>query len=120
MTTPTQASERVWVAGLEHGRAAGSWVFDGNTHEDMIRRVLQGYDDGDPETMELLEPYPLSGEWADDPTPATVYAIAGVDDPEAFDPAGQLLTDYELAFSEGFWGEVIRSGRAMLGEGDAR
>jgi len=103
--------------GRERGTAAGTWVFDGNTSEDEIRRVLEGYEEGDPEIMDL-EPSPLSGEWAGDPTPASVLSdLAGT---AAWDAvfsdadAEGILGAYEHGFSRGFWDEVVRSGRAVL------
>ena len=110
-------SDLAFARGRDHGVAVGSWVFNGNTSEDYARRILTGYEDGDPEVMDI-EPSPLSGEWADGPTPRDVYAYLGMSETfETDDPAGQLLTDYELGFSEGYWTEVTRSARAMLGIG---
>jgi hypothetical protein len=52
-----------------------------------------------------LCPSPLSGEWADDPTPAGVLAQLGLDDMDDTAPD---------AFSSAFWAEVIRAAEAVL------
>lgn len=100
--------ESVRQAGLDHGKAAGSWVIDGNTTEDTARRILEGYDDGDPEILDM-EPQPLSGEWADGLAPRDIVPD------DMHDPSRDHLLDvFEMAFSEGFWDEVCRSARAIL------
>src|SRR5271157_4833767 len=105
-TNNTTADVRLWLAaelGYWRGHNAGSWAIDGNTSDETLRRVIAGYDDGDPQIMDM-QPSPLSGEWADDPTPAGVLEALGVDDDD--DSADELLTTYETAFSEGYWDEV--------------
>ena len=60
--------------GRDAGRAAGSWAADGNTKQQHITNVLKMLDDGDPEASDYLPPTPnLSGEWADDLTPAKLF-----------------------------------------------
>lgn len=95
--------------GAEHGTAAGSWVVDGNSSAETLRAVIDAVDgEGDP----LDIPSPLSGEYADDPTPRTVLEALGVDedDPRADD----LLWAYEDAYYQAFRDEALRS--AMLPE----
>lgn len=114
------AERRAFGLGVEHGTNAGSWVFDGNTSDETIRRVLQGYEDGDPEIMEMC-PNPLSGEWAGDPTPADILREVGLDpgddtarDVEMDNIEDDVLTAYEMAFQDGFWDEVIRTANARI------
>src|SRR5262245_12994488 len=60
--------------GAEHARNAAAWVADGNTDTEQIRKVLAMLDAGDPEADDYLPRRPdLSGEWADDPTPLSLY-----------------------------------------------
>ena len=89
--------------GYEAGRAAGSWVIDGNTSRETCERILQGYEDGDPEIMDM-QPSPLSGEWADESIP------------EIFGkwPTDQQMQDYEDGYSRGFWREVLHSARVQV------
>ncbi len=95
--------------GAYYGRNVGSWVIDGNTDRETAARILQGYDDGDPEIMDM-QPSPLSGEWADDPTPTSVLAELGADD----DNSSDLLDAFEAAFSEAYWDEVIRAAKVVV------
>ena len=97
--------------GAEHGRNVGSWVIDGNTTAETAARILQGYEDGDPEIMDM-QPSPLSGEWADDPTPSSVLADLGVN--ETDESSSELLDTYEAAFSEAYWDEVIRAAKVVV------
>ena len=66
--------------GYERGTAAGSWLLDGNSSEEAARRLLQGIEDGDPEILDALPSAPLSGEWADSPTPSEVLGWYGLDE----------------------------------------
>lgn len=105
--------------GVLRGEAAGSWVIDGNTSEAEARAILQGYEDGDPEVMDL-QPSPLSGEWAGDPTPQSLMAELGVHhlpygDKTDSEEESDLADAYEEGFGEGFWNEVQRAARAKLG-----
>jgi hypothetical protein len=63
MTLEARIAEAA-VRGTKAGKAAASWVFDGNTTDETYRRTLQGIEDGDPEVMDRLSWSPLSGEWA--------------------------------------------------------
>jgi hypothetical protein len=88
---------RAREAGEAHGRAAGSWYFDGNTSEETYAAVLRGIEDGDPAVLDTFPCAPLSGEWADDPTPESVLEDLGVtwENPCA--------DDCILAYEEGFY-----------------
>lgn len=56
---------RVWAVAQEHGKAAASWVFDGNTPESTYRTVFKGIRDGDPEIMDGLNPRSLRGAYTE-------------------------------------------------------
>lgn len=67
------AIEAARELGREAGVAAGSWAADGKSTEDA-RRVLTMMEDGDPRASDYLPVEPnLSGEWADAPTPGSLY-----------------------------------------------
>jgi hypothetical protein len=93
--------------GAEHGRNAGSWVTDGNTTPETYRRLLEGIRDGDPEILDALPCAPLSGEWAGDPTPASV--LAELDVAEDDDDADDVLSAYEDAYRSAVVDEVERA-----------
>jgi hypothetical protein len=100
--------------GYDHGTSAASWVTDGNTSEPTYRQLAQGLADGDPEVLDSLPSAPLSGEWADDPTPSSVLADLEVD--PADDGADDLLWSYEEGFSSGVTDEITRVCRHHLGD----
>ncbi len=103
MSTRTKA----YRAGKEHGKAAGSWVFDGNSDQAAYERVVKGYDDGDPEIMDMC-PSPLSGEWAGESISelSSQFDIDLEDDDKA--------SDFEDGFADGYWGEVLRAAKVQL------
>jgi hypothetical protein len=113
MDTTTELEAKAFELGRERGASAGSWVVDGNTSDETKRAIINGYNDGDPAVLNM-EPAPLSGEWGDDPTISDVLAELGIGEDEEYE--GDLLTEYESGFSDGFWGEVIRSANAMLAD----
>jgi hypothetical protein len=100
-------SHDIRSAGYEYGKAKGSWVFDGNTDEATYRRILDGFEDGDPEVLDI-QPSPLSGEWAGESITELSDAF-GIDlsDPDNAD-------EFEDGFVQGFWDEVISTAREML------
>jgi hypothetical protein len=115
------AEQRAYDMGKNHGLNVGSWVIDGNTSEDTCKRILQGWDDGDPEIMDI-EPSPLSGEWADDPTPDDIIELCAVDAvdwtsdriQEITELHDEILSSYEAGFSDGYWDQVRTSCSAMI------
>lgn len=88
--------------GREAGRAAGSWVFDGNTDEATYNKLIEGFDAGDPIVLDLC-PSPLSGEWAGESIPELSEAT-GLDLTD-----DDIATEYEQGFDSGFWAEVIET-----------
>ena len=89
-------NQRAYDMGREAGEAAASWYFDGNTTRATYERVLAGIQDGDPAIYDTFPQCPLSGEWADDPTPGDVLRSLGVD--EYDDANDELLRMYEDGF----------------------
>lgn len=100
--------------GAEHGEIAASWYFDGNTTEDTYRAVLQGIEDNDPAILDTFPSAPLSGEWADAPTPATVLDALGVSEDD--DAAPEYLDAYEQSFYSASADEIERVARYQLAE----
>lgn len=110
MLNTTELADKAYELGRDHGAAVGSWVIDGNTTSDTASRILKGYEDGDSQIMDM-EPSPLSGEWADSPTPQTLADELELAEEYRGSELDQLCTDYELGFSQGYWDEVIRSAK---------
>lgn len=115
----TDATEKMRAAGATHGKSRASWYFDGNTTPDAYARVLRGIEDDDPEVLDTFPDAPLSGEWADEPTPASVFRdVLDLDlHAEASfwgrDATDALLDAYEQAFSEAVHAEIERAARAQ-------
>lgn len=103
----SQAQRKAYRLGKEYGQVRGSWVFNGNTDEVTYRKVLEGYEDGDPEVMDL-QPAPLSGEWGGE-------SISELSDYFGLDlEDDDIAQDFEDGFSDGFWSEVIDTARRMV------
>jgi hypothetical protein len=108
--------------GRAHGRAAGTWIVDGNTGADQLRALVEQFESG--EFLAVNEfSNPLSGEWADG------YSLQDLASDVGYDTAGELhfdegldelATAYEAGYWEAFELEAERSVRALLPEGSER
>ena len=88
--------------GSEAGRAAASWYFNRtDPTDDDYKRVLKGLEDGDPEIMDTLTSGWLSGEFADSPTPQSLYRELGMTD-EQIEVMGRygLLDEISEAYEQ--------------------
>lgn len=106
--------ERARQMGREHGEAAASWFFDGNTPEDVYRRTLQGIRECDPAVYDTFPSSPLSGEWADGMTLRELARACGIgwpSDPDDLlhDAATQYEDAYGVAVSEAIEDAAIRA-----------
>jgi len=117
-TTTTTNDEALATAssrGAEAGKAAGSWVIDGNTSAETAAHILKGIEEGDPEVMDM-QPAPLSGEWAGESIEELLGDLLPDNDvqPAMHDDRYDALLDaYEEGFGEAYWAEVESSARAM-------
>lgn len=109
---PLDIWRRASDLGTEHGNARGSWVVDGNSSNEFCEKLIQGHEDGDPEVMDL-QPSPLSGEWADEPTVSDILRELGIQ-PDTSD-ADMAIECYEEGFSNAWWHTVIQA--AHIGAG---
>jgi hypothetical protein len=96
--------------GRDAGKAAASWVFDGNT-PDAYQRVLRGIDDGDPAVLDAIEP-------------SAIGSAAGYDQEDlardlGIEPGDRALpravSAYGDAFTDSFWQETERTARLHAG-----
>lgn len=126
--TYEEAEAKMREAGAEHGRNAASWVLDGNSSPEQAAWLLKGIEDGDPMILDQLPSSPLSGEWADESTPASVFRdVLGLDlhetegcglstfenAPDSF-VTDELLNAYEDAFYSASQDEVARLAKTYL------
>ena len=114
---PASASSVVAEAaglGRDAGKAAASWVLDGNTPEDAYRAVLRGIEDGDPA---ILDAHPAPGLSA-----GGGYTEADLADDLGLDGEDQLLPDAVTAYLDAadraFWHETERIAREHLAAAD--
>jgi hypothetical protein len=99
-------------AGAEHGKAAASWYFDGNTSDETYAAVVRGIEEGDPAVLDTFPSGPLSGEWADDPTPRSVLEELDVDAED--ESQDEYLQAYEDGFYEASSDEIERVARLQV------
>ena len=102
--------------GTDAGKAAASWVFDGNTSEATYRRFLQVSEDGDPAIDEFAPASGwLSGEWADTTLPQDIAEMCQLErdeDGEVNEYEWDACMDaYETAADEAYWAELERIAR---------
>ena len=96
--------------GRDAGRAAASWMSDGNTPEDACRSVLSGVGDGDP-AIPGAHPAPglsAGGGYTD----AGLARDLGLDGEDKLPP--DVVTAYLDAAAETFWHETGRIAREHL------
>jgi hypothetical protein len=108
--------ERAHEAGAEHGRAAASWYFDGNTTTEQYQRVLDAIKAGDPEVYDTFPSEPLAGVWAGDLTPNNLLVALAMD--EQHDAADDALSMYEDGFAVAVADEIERMAREALADDD--
>lgn len=96
--------------GTEAGKIAAAWwqqeAIGGHSTGDVTAvaaNVMAGLDDGDPETMDSLPSANLSGEWADDPTVASIYG----DHASASMPEFDTLEDWRVTEIGDVWEEAF-------------
>jgi len=100
--------ERVATAeelGAEAGRAAGSWVVDGNTSSEQAAELVAMIDDCDPRFYDAM-PAPLSGEWAGE----SLREIFG------HHPAEAECEAYEDAYRDAYEAEARRAAEYLTAE----
>ena len=99
--------------GEAAGKAAASWVFDGNTSPETYRAFLAGYEEGDPMVMDAYQPASgwLSGEFAESPTPDTLASDLDLD-PDNIGHDVDILDDacevFEEVADDAYWAELVR------------
>ncbi len=96
--------------GRDAGKAAASWMFDGNTPEDAYRAVLRGIDDGDPAVLDAHPAPSLSADGGY--SEADLARDLGLDGEDQLPP--EAVTAYLDAAAGTFWDETERIAREHL------
>jgi hypothetical protein len=104
-----EALEAAEKLGAEHGHAAGTWAFDGNTTHETYVRALRGIREGDPAVLDSFpsEPAGICAGY----TAENLYDDLNlVFDPDReADEVMALAEAYEQAARDAFWAEVERA-----------
>lgn len=96
-----EAMLRAAKIGAEHGRAAASWIFDGNTDRHTYEVFRRGIEECDSEILDRLPAPDLSGEWADGYTPGELITECGLSYVDLDDDEEEDLIDaYRQAFTD--------------------
>jgi hypothetical protein len=111
---PSTPEARVWRQAQTNGKAAASWVFDGNTTRETYARMLKGIDDGDPEVMDSVRTPSLSGEYGDDYSEDDLMSDVGWVPNDGTDMRSDLAEQYNVEVSAAFWHEVERMARDQV------
>lgn len=112
----TKYEAKAYELGADHAKAVASWVIDGNTSQESIRRVVALLDDG-ADLDDYLPRMPnLSGEYADDLTPAGLArAVTGLGGDDLTDDEVDAMADaYEAGVADTFEAECERILRAAV------
>ena len=110
--------EAAWRLGREKGENMGKLIITHTTGVDAASTLLNGFQDNDEEVMDIC-PNPLSGEWADDPTPIKIIEdiaslaeaknlLNNIDIEKALDQAEDVLDIFEEAYRDGFWETALK------------
>jgi len=105
--------EQAEEMGADYGRDVASWVFDGNTTDETYRYFLAGIEEGDPAVYNMLPSAPLSGEFADSPTPNSLMRELGAHSLDLEEQA-ELCDIFEQAFADAVEWTLVATARRML------
>lgn len=87
--------------GKDAGKSAATWTRDGNTSDETVRRVRQGFADGDPAVYDMFRCPDLSGEYAGESMGEIIGDLLQDDDAD-----DDVANAYNDAASEAFWPAV--------------
>jgi hypothetical protein len=93
--------------GLSDGKAAATWIVDGNTPEPakLLAHIMHGVEEGDPQVIDGLPQPRLGGEMAGEWT----WEDICMDELDRYDDENEELYEvYMIAFNDGVLHEVAR------------
>jgi hypothetical protein len=103
--------DRLEARGFADGHAAATWFTPQD--DESARRILRGFDEGDPEVLDELPAPRLGGEWANEPTWENILHDEGIEHGD--DGRPELLDAYCYAYQCAVERELVRSCRGLLG-----
>jgi hypothetical protein len=108
-----EALEAARKIGAEHGHAAGTWAFDGNTTRETYEWAVKGIDDGDPAVLDSFptEPHGIGGEYSARQLCDDIDVDYDLTETGEVD---QITEAYEQAARDAFWAEVERAARYQV------
>lgn len=111
VTLLQEKKDLAYELGKNAGGARATWVIDGRTAPERCQKIIKGYEDGDPEVMDM-RPASLSGEWSGDLTPSLLMEDLGVRSDSRF--SDRLCDLYDDGFSCAWWDEVLRAAKYQI------
>lgn len=109
---------RVWEVAQRNGKAAASWVFDGNTTRETYAACIKMLDEGDPALYDFARTPSLSGEFAGEYSEDDLMSDVGWVEHDGTEMRDELASQYINEVSDAFWYEVDRAARYQLSEDD--
>ena len=128
MTTTDKATERAEILGTRAGKNAAQWVIQDlwggratRGERECAESVLKKLDEGDPRIYDHFTMPDLSGEWAGDTTPHSLFEdctgyeyFPDIDDHQEI--MDELCATWEQAVSDAFFSTLEESSRNFLAE----
>jgi hypothetical protein len=123
-----KATERAEILGTKAGQNAAQWAIQDlwggratREERETAESVLKQLDEGNPRIYDSFTLPDLSGEWAGDPTPHTLFEdctgyeyFPDIDDHQ--ETLDALCTTWEQAVSDAFFSTLEESARNFLSE----
>lgn len=106
-TLPGEMLAEIDKIAAEHGKAAASWAFDGNTDRATYEAARKGIDEGDPEVMDSFRVPDLSGEYAGEYDEQDLARDLDIPVDE-YDTIDEASTEYLNSVNAAYWAEVER------------
>lgn len=106
--TAYTSESAVWEKAQENGKAAASWVFDGNTTMETFQHVLKGIQNVDPGIMDALRVPSLSGEYSDEFSEQDLIEEVNWVPHDGTETLSDLCDQYNDEVSTAFWEAVER------------
>jgi len=110
MSTAAELRNKATGLGQRHGRGSAEWYFDrSEPSRDDYLRVLKGIEDGDPAILDTFVSGSLSGEWADDMTPRSLFDELDMTDSQIITLGDEVCEAFEQGFNSAYQDKVVET-----------